>query len=403
VKELPNLTNIRQSVFGEVAIRSGTQVSGVDLGTLLRRLLLFDTVVLRSVRLREVPFLVRAFGKTGFLQLINSGVLKISCEFTSIITDIALNGVRTLPPFHFSFGVADIPHRDNVLKSELRSLQGIPGLKNPERASMEETILARLVRPPSDYGAQIQSQLESDIRGNTPALRAAIAEQLKMQFGDADRPVQVRIVETQDRTFRVITDLPAAFGISDQKAHDILQPSITGVANLNQRLADMVAYSAITGFTESEAPLLFGKLAGIIAPQNPKPIEEQFGRVITIANLPDFVPGKRIDVESLLKARESPECREFQAWLSNLEGATDAEIAEMVGSLRNRIASIVQSGPGKALRFAVTTALSLVPGAGLIAGPAAGAVDSFLIERVFPTSGVFAFLTKTYPSLFVPS
>jgi hypothetical protein len=31
---------------------------------------------------------------------------------------------------------------------------------------------------------------------------------------------------------------------------------------------------------------------------------------------------------------------------------------------------------------------------------AAGAADEFLIDRVFPTSGVFAFLTETYPSLF---
>lgn len=131
--------SIRQSIFGEVAVHDGAQVSGVDFGTILPRLLFFDTVIVRSVRQREIPYLIRTFGKTGFLQLLSSGVLKISSEFTSIITDIARNGVRELPLSHFSFGVVDIPNREAILRSELRSLQGIPALKNAERATMEET------------------------------------------------------------------------------------------------------------------------------------------------------------------------------------------------------------------------------------------------------------------------
>ena len=191
--------------------------------------------------------------------------------------------------------------------------------------------------------------------------------------------------------------------MSEQQAHDIVQPSIAAVANLNQRIADMAAYSAITGFRDSEAPLLFGKLAGIIAPQNPRAIEEQFARVITIANLPDFVTGKRVDVDRPLRARDSAECRDFRAWLSNLEGVSDAQVADMVGGVRNEIASMIRSGAGKTLRLALTTAIGLIPGVGLVAGPVAGIVDSFVVEKMFPTSGAFAFLTQTYPSLFVSS
>jgi hypothetical protein len=65
--------NVRQSVLGEVAIRSGTNVTAVDISGLLRRLLLFDTVVVKSVRLKELPFLVRGLGKDGFRHLLNSG------------------------------------------------------------------------------------------------------------------------------------------------------------------------------------------------------------------------------------------------------------------------------------------------------------------------------------------
>lgn len=393
--------NIRQAVLGEVAIHSGAQVSGVDLGTLLRRLLLFDTVIVKSIRLQEIPLLIRAFGRSGFLQLLGSGVLKISRESMSIIIDIARDGVRIVPPCHFTFGRADLTDREKALRSELVSLQGIPGLKNTERVLMEETILTGLVRPPSDYGAQLQAQIEADLRNNTPALKAAIADQLNIQLDESDRPFEVNVEETQSRIFHVKTNLDSVLGTSERKVHEVLQPSVSALANLNQRLAEMAAYSAITGFKDSEAPLLFGKLAGVIATQNPKPLEEQFARVMSIANFPDFIPGRRIDVERLLKARESAECREFRAWLSKLEDISDAQIADMVGGVRNKVASMIQSGSGRTLRLATTTALGLIPGVGLIVGPAAGAVDSFLVERLFPTSGVFAFLSKTYPSLFV--
>ncbi len=392
--------SIKQSIFGEVALRAGSQTADVDLGILLPRLLFFDTVIVKSARLREIPFLVRAFGQAGFRHLFDSGILKFSSEFTSIITDVARNGVRELPLSQFSFGVVQVQDREGILWRGLRPLQGIPGLKNADRAVLEDTVIAGLIRPASDHGAQIQAQIELDLRSNTPALKAAILEQLMIKVGAADRKLEVHVEEIRERVFRVVTNLTDNFGMSEREAHDILAPSITAVANLNQRIADMSAYSAITGFKDSEAPLLFGKLAGIIAPQNPRPIEEQFARVITIANVPDFVTDKRIDVDRLLRARESAECRDFRAWLSELEGVTDAQVADMVGGVRNEIASMIRTGTGKTIRLALTTAIGLIPGAGLVAGPIAGVVDTFLVERMFPTSGALAFLTHTYPSLF---
>jgi len=160
-------------------------------------------------------------------------------------------------------------------------------------------------------------------------------------------------------------------------------------------------YSAITGFLDTEAPLLFGKLSGLISPLNPATAEKQFERVIELAELPDFRPGQKVDVQKLLKTRDSAECREFREWLSNLENASDAEIKEMVTSLRSKVASMAASPSGKLVRLATTTGIGLIPVVGPIAGAAAGAVDSFLVDKVLPRSGIVAFLTETYPSLFV--
>lgn len=390
---------VQQNVFDEVTRQSPDgQVVAVDLATLVQRLLLFDTVVVKSRRLVEIPEFIRAFGKAGFLNLLNSGVLKISYEIAQIIGDPVHGGVREQPLLsHFIFGTVDFGNRDHDLKSLLRTLQGIPGLKNEERYTLEETIIQGLVRPSPDYGPQLLAQFESDLRNNTPALVAAIKNQLRIQLG-SEGPFNASVEEKGERVFHVRNDLPTAFGISDQKAHEILSRSVFAVAHLNQRLADMTAYSAISGFAESEAPLLLGKFAGVFAPQNPRPLEEKFKRVIRIGDLPNVLPNNKIDVEALLKARDSIECREFRSWLSNLGPLSDLEISEMVGGIRNKAASVIQSNPGRFVRFAAVTAIGLIHGP--IAGVVAGGADSFLVDRMLRTSNVFAFLTKTYPSLF---
>jgi hypothetical protein len=273
-------------------------------------------------------------------------------------------------------------------------------LKNAERETVEQTIISGLLRPRPEYGPELQAQVEADVRSNSPALRAAIEKKLTDEFGKLPKPPDVHVEEPEPRVFRIVTDLPRAYGLSDEKTHDTIQQCVFGVANLDQRIADMSAYSAIIGFTEAEAPLLFGKLAGIVAQQNPRPLEEQFARVVTLAGLPHFASARKVNVEKLLEVRESKECIEFRSWLTKVGTISDEEVVSMIKGIRNRLGAMVDTGAGKVLRFAATTALGLIPGAGMVVGPVAGALDSFLVEKVFPSSGVVAFLAQKYPSLF---
>jgi hypothetical protein len=397
--------NLRQSVFGEVAVTSGQHVTCVDIGSLIRRLLLFDRVVIKSIRLREIPVLVRAFQKAGFTQLLNSGLLSFSCEFTSLIVDVSRGGVRDIPPNHFSFGIVDAAHRESDLRAQFVALQSVPGLSNSDRAALEEVVWNSLVRPHETYGRDLLSQFDNDIRTNNPALKCAILERLGAELAPYGLPVSdvsVRVQEVKHRVFHI--DAPfASYGFSADKSHGLLQAALLAVANLDTRLANMQAYSAITGFLDREAPLLFGRLAGVMAPLNPDVAEGQFQRVIELADIPDFKPGQKVDVERLLRARDSAECREFREWLSSAEDMSDSQIKEMVASVRSKIASLAGSTTGKVLRLATTTGVGFIPIVGPIAGAAAGAIDSFLVDRVLPKSGVVAFLSETYPSLFVSS
>jgi len=394
---------VRQSVLSEIAIRSGGGVTGVDLDALVRRLLLFDRVVIRSVGLREIPFLARSFGRQGLLRLQESGLLQISCEFVMPIVDVARNGVRGLPLGHFTFGMGELTEREKVLRRGLVGLQGVPGLKNADRFALEDSVLNNLIRPPAGYKEQLQLEIEADMRRNTPALRAGIETQLKSKTGPSVPNFKLDVVEVTARVFRIDTNLTELLGIKAEEVHGLLQPSVSAVANLNHRIADMAAYSAITEFAESEASLLFGKFAGIISPQNPRPAEKQFARIVSLADFPTLSPGTRIDVDALLKARDSSEWRDFRNWLTTIEKASDDEITKVISSARSRVGSILSSGPGRTVRFGVTTVLGLISGAPVTLGIGASAIDAFLVDKLFPTSGVCAFLNQTYPSLFKTS
>lgn len=395
---------VRQSILGEITVRSGQRLESISVGTLVRRLLLFDTVIVKSFRLREIPTLVRTFGKSGFVELLNSKALKFCCEFTCVITDIHQNGVRAIPPGHFTFGLADIADREGTLRKELGALQGIAGLKNKDREEVEVAVWNSLVRPPQNFGQDLLQQIDAELRSNSPALKVSLLDQLRKELRDENldsAQLEINMEESQPRVFFLRNSIVKDFKLTAETTQTLLSRSVTAMTNLTQRLAEMQAYSAITGFVDEEAPLLFGKLSGIISAMNPKVGEEQFRRVIEIAGVPDFKPGQRVDANKLMMIRESPECRDFRGWLSAADSLSDTEIRDATAGVKNRLAQLAGSSDGRALRFAVTTGLGLIPAAGLALGPAAGLIDSFLIDRVLPRSGIVAFLAEKYPSVFV--
>ena len=396
--------HVRQSVLGHISTASGRHLTSVDVGSLVRRLILFDKVVARSFRLKEVPLLVRTFGVDGLSHLLESGLLSFSCGVTTVILDSSQNGVRHLPLNHFCLATGHLDNLDATLLSELCALQSISGLKNERRAALEDVIWRSLSKEPATYGQDLRDQIDRDFRAGTPALKVALIDAVRRELSGrdvAESEVTVSVEETSNRVFHIRNSLPESFGFSAEQTHLLLQRAVGAVANLDQRLADMQAHSSIAGFLESEAPMLFGKLAGIIAPMNPKAAEDHFERVIELADVPDFKTGQKVNVELLIKVRDSAECREFREWLGTLDNVTDAAIKEMVAGVKSRIASLASSTPGKVMRFATTTGLGLIPVVGPVMGAVAGAIDSFLVDRVLPRSGLVAFLTQTYPSLFV--
>jgi hypothetical protein len=92
--------HVRQAVLGQISNALGGHLVSVDVGSVVRRLILFDKVIVKSFRLKEVPLLIRTFGVDGFSRLLDSGLLCFSCGVTAVILELSRNGDRHLPLNH---------------------------------------------------------------------------------------------------------------------------------------------------------------------------------------------------------------------------------------------------------------------------------------------------------------
>jgi hypothetical protein len=127
------------------------------------------------------------------------------------------------------------------------------------------------------------------------------------------------------------------------------------LGRLDERIASMDAYSALSGLSEKDRALLDAKLGATAALIVTTSSQQEFSRVATLKGLPLPEYGlSEVDVKALLKIRESDECRSFKQWLSGSEALSDKELRERVSGFARRIRQAVHSRVGKAVRFAVS-------------------------------------------------
>jgi hypothetical protein len=68
----------RDRILAPVAVRDDAgNVTGANLGALVRRLILFEEVVIDSAGMRELPALIDALGPDQFIELLASGAVRI--------------------------------------------------------------------------------------------------------------------------------------------------------------------------------------------------------------------------------------------------------------------------------------------------------------------------------------
>ncbi len=373
-------------------------VVDVDLAAFVRRVLLFETYILQSVWLEDLALLARAFNPEGLIQLFEAGALKIYCESYTIgetgrvRADLNFSdNNKRLPLGSYSFSVIRAHEQEKKIQQHLSSL-GPP---------LQEKAAQNLITLNSqEFSPKVFEGFYNDIRQNQHLVQTAVNLELRRQ-GIKPKRMKLRVEEVEKEDFRVENNLVSEYGLSEKAAHEVIGRSLLAVSGLNQRFAEMMTHSALSGITEEDMPLMRDKLgftANFIESNNS---ERQFERVTSILDLPiPLVSETKIDAEKLLKIRDSDECRAFRDWLARADSLSDKEISERVTSFNSKIRVALNSKRAKVMRFLVSNGVSfLPPPIGTVAGLAVSAIDSFLVEKLAPKDAIVSFLSESYPSV----
>jgi hypothetical protein len=389
---------ISRRLLAPAAIQDAhNNVVSIDLGSVVRRLILFDTYILQSVWLEDLRLLTVTFGDDGLTELMNAGALGVYCEsFTvgetgRVRADLNFrDNNQRLPLGSYSFSVLRVQNPEQKIQRALERFS--PNLR-------QATASRLLAIDPKEFTKQVFDGFYGDLRQDSEIVSRAVSLELR-RLGIKPKGLSVCIEQVGPEDFRVNHNLETIYGLSEKKSHDVVCRGLLAIAGLNQRIAEMLTHSSLSGVNDEDLPLLEGKMRLIVRLAGHE-AETKYQRVIGLAGLPNPSFGRmRIDAQKLLKLRDSDECRAFRDWLAGTPDLSDHEIVERLRSVRARIAEFFGSTAGRLTRFIVAGGLSYIPHVGLALGPTVSAVDMFLLEKLAPKDSIVSFLSNSYPNLF---
>jgi hypothetical protein len=308
----------------------------VDIDGLVRRLLLFEKYVLVSIRLKEFPILARYLGYEGLRDLLSANLMEIRCECFQL-TQSGIFGDPVLPPFWYQFHWINANDKSKYVHDCLQEMHAVPELKHKDLLRLKRSIADAIKPlPVKTMAPQLFKAFENELLHNPELVRRPVEIELYNKLNLDGVPFSFAVRQEADQTFRVETNLAECLKISGSDAHSIFEAGILAIAGLIQTIGEMREYSALSGFRNEELPLFRHKLDFLAGLTSSDSRERNFQRVLDIAGLPQFATDSAaINVERLVKIRESKEVREFRDWLGGIGAASDAEIAERVAGLRN--------------------------------------------------------------------
>lgn len=389
--------------LGRIATIAADDAIAVDAAKLLRHLLLFDRVIIQSIRLREFNVLAGKLGALGLSALLRSGAIRVHCHaLTTAQTGQSDVGGRTtpLPLSAYSFQLVDHADRKRYLHDCFENVRPGSDLSWRESKRLKHDIADRLLDPVDTVRREMESQFQFDLRSSAPYFSAALAIELERKHAISLAPsdLKLRIHELNEGDFHVESNLALLTSLDDGERHKAMEHALLAVSGMNQRLAEMNGYGALTDFWDRDLPVLESKvryLSGLA----PERHDRDLATILALPGLPDLAVSLeqgRVDMERFLEIRDSPDGQQFRRWFTGRANEDIAELSDQWSKVRSRVGGWLATTPGKTMRLFVSTGLGVLPGVGLVAG----AIDNFLLDKWLPRFQPLTFLRHSYTSIF---
>lgn len=381
-----------------------------DVDAFIKRAILFDSYIIDSQGLTEVPHLIQIFGFDGFVALIEAGIVKLNCHVkhtASLGPNFFLKespSQKPRPPFHYSFTAVSTGALYHNINLSLQKIEPDIPISSRQLVRMRKAIYASLESPADDSDELSINSTRSDLVSYPGLLVKALVIAIKNQIGIQPnyQDIKVNTQYANEHDFHVTSNIQELFGFDVSLAHKIIEQACLAVAKRNDRIEQMKNYLALSGFNDIDIPIFEDKLAFLASAISPNVDEGRFQRVLEITGLPqlNYIEDLHLNAKNLVEIRQSPEALEFRQWLRNIDDLSDVEIIHQVRSLSKTMGRLIGGKVGQNIRFLVTNGVGVIPILGQAISVPLSILDHFLIDKIFPYSGVSAFIDDMYPSIF---
>src|SRR5262249_55026268 len=105
-------------------------------------------------------------------------------------------------------------------------------------------------------------------------------------------------------------------------------------------------------------------------------------KIANVPNIGELVLSDSSRIADIIKLRQSNDGEAFRKWFHERSDDDAVKIAKEYVKILTDVPAI-QSTPVKTMRWIVSTALGAIPLVGSVLGPVIGALDSFVVDRLF--------------------
>lgn len=377
----------------------------VRFGSLLEDLLLFETVVVRTQRLRELPFLIEVFGFGPVHDLIRSNAI----EFSMLNPQI---GVRNSEDstWKFEYGAFAFADLQKIIGESLDEIRESLPIEQSQYREIEQAVQEGFKVDPKENTGLLSQQFRNEITRGGHAVYNSLERQADSKFGvDIDLnelDFNVEYVGESEASgfdvFEVDTNLPFLINTNARKAINLVGDALLGVGGLNSRLNEMRMHQSLSGIREEDRSMLDSKISW--AMENlPSDIRSgQFGQVVSIKDFPDLHESTlqgQVDLEKLMQLRQTGEIDQFRDWLQKSSSLSEEELERKLNSFKAKLGSLLQSETGKLVRWMTSVGISIAA-QNPTPGAFTGLLDQFLVDNLLDDSGPICFINNLYPSIY---
>lgn len=373
-----------------------------DASKFMEAVLLFDTVLAHSPVL---PGLIRSVGTRGLLRLLDEERFVVvgggpsaqaTCDFKS---PGFFSGRFLDRPLRFGFEtIYTDPNRpgnrsvEERLAGDLRKAREIAGIGGAQLRTLHDRILATM-RVVDVTALDTTDDFREDLRTKHAFIADLLMESIVRDLGVPIYALNatISVEEVADHIFQIDTNLGKLCNMNGDIIHECLKKRFFQITGANLQLRRMQAMQAVAGLHRVAAEITRKRLDFLARMHTEADTRPTLARIMEIADVPSLRPDSLIDVDELVRLRDSARGRSFRDWLQGAQNIPDEELQRMVTDWKSKLGEAFKSDGGQIVRWLASTGAGALP----IIGAVASSIDFFL-NKFLPEMGPIGFIERDY-------